>query len=56
METLVTPADSTPRPIVRRATHADLPRVGRLGAMLVEEHHELDSRRFLAAKNRTPAP
>lgn len=37
-------------PIVRRATPADLPRIGRLGALLVEEHYEFDSRRFLAAE------
>jgi len=42
-------------PIVRRATSADLPRIGRLGALLVEEHHAFDSRRFLASSNRTPA-
>jgi ribosomal protein S18 acetylase RimI-like enzyme len=41
--------------IVRRATSADLPRIGRLGALLVEEHHDFDSRRFLAARHRTPA-
>jgi ribosomal protein S18 acetylase RimI-like enzyme len=49
------PADSRTDPLVRRATHADLPRIGRLGALLVEEHHAFDERRFLAAKNRTPA-
>jgi ribosomal protein S18 acetylase RimI-like enzyme len=41
--------------IVRRATSADLPRIGRLGALLIEEHHAFDSRRFLAARPRTPA-
>jgi len=40
--------------IVRRATSADLPRIGRLGALLIEEHHDFDSRRFLAARDRTP--
>ena len=40
--------------IVRRATSADLPRIGRLGALLIEEHHDFDSRRFLAARQRTP--
>jgi ribosomal protein S18 acetylase RimI-like enzyme len=40
---------------VRHATSADLPRVGRLGSLLVEVHHDFDSRRFLAARNRTPA-
>ena len=42
-------------PIVRRALPADLPRIGRLGALLVEEHYDFDPRRFLAAKRRTPA-
>jgi ribosomal protein S18 acetylase RimI-like enzyme len=49
----VTPASPT-HPIVRRATSADLPRIGRLGALLIEEHHHFDSRRFLAARPRTP--
>ena len=44
--------DSTP-PTVRRATQADLPHIGRLGALLVAAHHEFDSRRFLAATSRT---
>lgn len=42
-------------PVIRRATFADLPRIGRLGALLVEEHFDFDPQRFLAAKNRTPA-
>src|ERR1700730_11874301 len=42
-------------PIIRRATSADLPRIGRLGALLVDEHHDFDPRRFLAARDRTPA-
>jgi ribosomal protein S18 acetylase RimI-like enzyme len=42
-------------PVVRPATTADLPRLGRLGALLVETHHAFDSRRFLAARDRTPA-
>jgi ribosomal protein S18 acetylase RimI-like enzyme len=42
-------------PIIRPATPADLPRIGRLGALLVEEHNEFDALRFLAAKTRTPA-
>jgi len=40
---------------VRRATSADLPAIGRLGALLIAEHHGFDSRRFLAARERTPA-
>lgn len=41
-------------PIIRRAKPADLPRMGRLGALLVETHHAFDTRRFLAPNNRTP--
>lgn len=41
-------------PIVRQATHADLPRLGRLGALLVQQHHDFDGRRFLAPTGRTP--
>jgi ribosomal protein S18 acetylase RimI-like enzyme len=39
--------------VVRRAAAADLPAIGRLGALLIEEHHAFDSRRFLAARPRT---
>ena len=39
--------------VVRRATNADLPSLGRLGALLVQQHHDFDGRRFLAATNRT---
>ena len=47
--------DTATRPTVRRATFADLPRIGRLGTLLVEEHYDFDSLRFLATRNRTPA-
>jgi ribosomal protein S18 acetylase RimI-like enzyme len=47
--------DTQFRPIVRRATIADLPRIGMLGSLLVQVHHDFDARRFLAARNRTPA-
>ena len=40
-------------PVIRRAARADLPHLGRLGALLVAAHHELDSRRFLAATRQT---
>jgi ribosomal protein S18 acetylase RimI-like enzyme len=40
-------------PTVRRARPADLATIGRLGALLVEEHHGFDSRRFMAATGRT---
>jgi ribosomal protein S18 acetylase RimI-like enzyme len=42
-------------PVVRRATSIDMPRIGRLGALLVESHRDLDSQRFLPADSRTPA-
>jgi ribosomal protein S18 acetylase RimI-like enzyme len=42
-------------PVVRRATPADLPVIGRLGALLVEEHYDFDPQRFLAARPGTPA-
>ena len=41
-------------PVVRRATPADLPGIGRLGALLVAEHYAFDPRRFLAATAGTP--
>jgi ribosomal protein S18 acetylase RimI-like enzyme len=40
---------------IRPATHADLPEIGRLGALLVEVHHDFDPRRFLAATDQTRA-
>jgi ribosomal protein S18 acetylase RimI-like enzyme len=48
------PETSSAEPIVRRATPADLPMIGRLGALLVEEHHDFDPRRFLATRPGTP--
>lgn len=46
---------TAPAPTIRPAARTDLPRIGRLGALLVAEHHDFDPRRFLAARNRTPA-
>jgi ribosomal protein S18 acetylase RimI-like enzyme len=43
----------TNAPIVRHATRADLPTLGRLGALLVQQHHDFDGRRFLAPSPRT---
>jgi len=43
-----------PSAVIRRATNADLPSLGRLGALLVQQHHDFDPRRFLAASTRTP--
>jgi ribosomal protein S18 acetylase RimI-like enzyme len=37
----------------RRATLADMPSVGRLGALLVRLHHEFDAQRFIPATPRT---
>jgi len=41
------PADASALTI-RPATRDDLPALGRLGALLVREHHDFDARRFLA--------
>jgi len=48
-------ADAPTVPVIRRAMTSDLPQLGRLGALLVEAHHELDPQRFLAATHRTAA-
>ena len=50
----MTPSDSQPGPVVRRATPADLQSIGHLGALLVEAHHGFDPRRFMAASRGTP--
>ena len=39
--------------VVRPATHADVPALGRLGALLVQTHHEFDPDRFIPATPRT---
>ena len=44
-----------PQVTIRPATHADLPAVGRLGAMLVRTHHDFDQRRFIPATPETEA-
>jgi ribosomal protein S18 acetylase RimI-like enzyme len=36
-----------PAPLIRPATAADRPALGRLGALLVRLHHDLDPRRFI---------
>lgn len=38
---------------IRRATREDLPTIGRLGALLVQLHHDFDPRRFIAATSKT---
>src|SRR5262245_12301692 len=40
---------------IRRATAADLPAVGRLGALLVKTHYDFDEKRFMAPTPQTPA-
>jgi GNAT superfamily N-acetyltransferase len=39
---------ATTRILIRPATPADMPAVGRLGALLVKQHHALDPQRFIA--------
>jgi ribosomal protein S18 acetylase RimI-like enzyme len=34
--------------VIRRATKADLPALGRLGALLLRTHYDFDSQRFMA--------
>jgi ribosomal protein S18 acetylase RimI-like enzyme len=48
----VSPSDA-PSATIRPAAPGDLPAVGRLGALLVRVHHELDPERFIAATPRT---
>jgi ribosomal protein S18 acetylase RimI-like enzyme len=38
---------------IRPAGPADVPALGRLGALLVRTHHEFDPKRFIAATDRT---
>ncbi len=49
-----TRSESGTEPLVRRATPADLPPIGRLGALLVKEHYDFDPQRFMAASPETP--
>jgi ribosomal protein S18 acetylase RimI-like enzyme len=42
--------DSPTPPLIRPATPADVPALGQLGALLVQEHYEFDQRRFIAAR------
>lgn len=39
---------------MRPAREADLPSIGRLGALLVQTHHEFDRARFIAPSPETP--
>ena len=47
------PSEAAPATTVRPATAADLPAVGRLGALLVRLHHDFDPLRFIPAAPRT---
>ena len=38
---------------IRPASRADVPAIGRLGALLVKTHHDFDPQRFIAATPRT---
>jgi ribosomal protein S18 acetylase RimI-like enzyme len=40
--------------IIRRATRDDIPALARLGALLVETHHQFDPKRFIPATPQTP--
>ena len=42
------------RSSIRSARREDLPDLGRLGALLVEEHYGFDAKRFIAATDQTP--
>ena len=44
---------TAPAITIRAATREDAPALGRLGALLVRTHHELDPARFIAATPRT---
>jgi hypothetical protein len=43
---------TAPRATIRRAQERDLPALGRLGALLVCQHHAFDPARFLAPDDR----
>src|SRR5262245_180099 len=40
--------------VVRRARSSDLPTLGRLGALLIETHHDFDGLRFIAPSPESP--
>jgi ribosomal protein S18 acetylase RimI-like enzyme len=46
--------DAVPPVTIRPARLADMTAVGRLGAMLVAEHHDFDPQRFIPATAETP--
>ncbi|HET7457242.1 MAG TPA: GNAT family N-acetyltransferase [Gemmatimonadaceae bacterium] len=46
-------SSDAPPVVVRPAAPADLPAIGRLGALLVRLHHDFDPQRFIPARPRT---
>ena len=46
-------SEASPAVVIRPATRADVPALGRLAALLVRLHHELDPERFIPATART---
>lgn len=46
-------ASLNPAVNIRPATPTDVPTIGRLGALLVREHHDFDPQRFIAATPQT---
>jgi ribosomal protein S18 acetylase RimI-like enzyme len=46
-------ASLNPAVKIRPATPADVTTIGRLGALLVREHHDFDPQRFISATSRT---
>lgn len=48
-------SQANPDVTIRRATSADVPALGRLGALLVRTHHEFDRERFIPETPQTPA-
>jgi ribosomal protein S18 acetylase RimI-like enzyme len=49
----LTEPDASTHIVVRPATPADLPAIGRLGELMVDAHHRLDPQRFLPVTSRT---
>ena len=47
------PRSEAPPATIRPAAPADLPAIGRLGALLVRTHHDFDAARFIPATPRT---
>lgn len=52
---MTVPASSLSSVIVRQAVQQDSAALGRLGALLMDLHHDLDTERFIPSSQRTPA-